>query len=91
MPVIATVKRPEEWIMEINGGYDICFTEHKLTVAATDGKVLVKATDGIDGIMSGDGAVGDVVRVMVRGNPSKVIASKLTGVTTGLDKSIVLI
>lgn len=91
MPVIATVKRPEEWLMEVNGDYGICFTEHTLTVAATDGKVLTLATDGIDGIMSGDGAIGDIVRVMVRGNPSKVRASKLTGVTTGLPASIVLV
>lgn len=91
MPVIATIKKPELWIVQVNGGYDIMFEPHKLTVAATDGKVLTLATDGIDGIMSGAGEIGDVVRVCVRGNPSLIDASKLTGVTTGLDKSLILV
>lgn len=89
--LLATVKQPEQWIVQVNGGYDICFTEHTLVAAGTDGKVLTKAVEGIDGILSGGGAIGDKVRVMVRGNPSLVKASALTGVTTGLHASIVLV
>lgn len=91
MPILETVKQPEQWIVEMNGGYDICFVEHTLVAASVDGQVLTNAVEGIDGILSGDGAIGDRVRVMVRGNPSKVDASQLTGVTTGLDASIILV
>ena len=89
--ILATVKQPEQWIVEVNGGYDICFAEHTLVAASVDGQVLTNAVEGIDGILSGAGAIGDKVRVMVRGNPSKVKASQLTGVTTGLPASIVLV
>ena len=89
--ILATVKQPEQWIVEVNGGYDICFAEHTLVAASVDGQVLTTAVEGIDGILSGAGAIGDKVRVMVRGNPSKVKASQLTGVTTGLPASIVLV
>ena len=92
MATLGTVKNPEQWLVEVNGSYDICFVAHTLVAAsAVDGEVLTTAVEGIDGILSGDAVVGDSVRVMVRGNPSKVKASALTGVTTGLDKSIVLI
>ena len=89
--LLATVKQPEQWIVQVNGGYDICFTEHTLVAASVDGQVLTTAVEGINGILSGGGAIGDKVRAMVRGNPSLVKASALTGVTTGLDKSIVLV
>ena len=91
MARLTEVKAPEQWIVEVNGGYAIMFSEFTLTTAVTDGKVLNQATDGIDGIASGEGEIGDVVRVMVRGNPSKVDASQLTGVTTDLDASIILV
>lgn len=91
MPILETVKQNEQWIVEVNGGYGICFEEHTLVAASVDGQVLTQAVEGIDGILSGSGAIGDRVRVMVRGNPSKVKASQLTGVTTGLDKSIILV
>lgn len=91
MTILTTVKQPEQWIVEINGSYDICFVEHTLVAASVDGQVLTDAVEGVDGILSGDGAIGDIVRVMVRGNPSKVKASQLTGTTTGLDASIILV
>lgn len=91
MAILETVKQPEQWIVEVNGSYDICFAEHTLVAAAVDGQVITDAVEGIDGIVSGGGEIGDRVRVMVRGNPSKVDASQLTGVTTGLPASIVLV
>lgn len=91
MPILETVKQPEQWIVEVNGGYDIMFAEHTLVAASVDGQVLTTAVEAIDGICSGGGAIGDRVRVMVRGNPSKVKASALTGVTTGLPTSIILV
>lgn len=91
MPVTNTVKAPEQWVLEVNGSYDIMFKEHTLVAASVDGQVLTNAVEGVDGILSGDGEIGDSVRVMVRGNPSKVDSSQLTGVTTGLDASILLV
>lgn len=91
MAILETVKQPEQWLVEVNGGYDILFVEHELVAKAVDGQVITTAVEGIDGIVSKGGAIGDIVRVMVRGNPSKVRASQLTGVTTGLPASIVLI
>jgi len=91
MTRLTEVKAPEQWLVEVNGGYAICFTEVTLTADAVDGQVLTTATYGISGILSGDGVTGDVVRVMVRGNPSKVKASMLTGSTSALPSSIVLV
>ena len=88
MPIIATVKNPEQWIQEVNGGYDILFTEAQLAADAVDGEVI---TTPVNGIVSKGGSTGDIVRVMVRGNPSTVVSDKLTGTTTGLDASIILV
>jgi len=88
MPIIATVKQPEQWVLEVNGGYDILFTEVTLAGDAVDGEVI---TAPVNGIVSKGGKTGDLVRVMVRGNPTKVDSAQLTGSTTGLDASIVLV
>lgn len=88
MPILETVKQPEQWIVEVNGGYDILFAEVTATANVVDGQVI---TAPVDGIVSGGALLGERVRVMVRGNPSKVDASQLTGVTTGLDASIILV
>lgn len=88
MPILETVKQPEQWVIEVNGGYDILFDEVTLGADAVDGEVIIAP---VDGIVSGGGLTGERVRVMVRGNPSKVDASQLTGVTTGLDASIILV
>lgn len=87
MAIIATIKQPEQWIMEVNGGYDICFAEVTLAADAVDGEVI---TAPVNGIVSKGGVTGDIVRVMVRGNPSKVDGKQLTGSTAGLDKSIIV-
>lgn len=87
MPVITTIKQPEQWILEVNGGYDICFEEVTLEASASDGQVI---TTPVNGIVSKGGITGDIVRVMVRGNPSKVDGKQLTGATAGLDKSIIV-
>lgn len=88
MAILETVKQPEQWLVEVNGGYDICFTEVTLAADAVDGEVI---TAPVNGIVSVGGKSGEIVRVMVRGNPSKVKASMLTGATAGLPASIVLV
>lgn len=77
MPNIQTVKQPEQWLMEVNGSYDLCFKEVRLTANAVDGQVITVGTG--KGIVSAGGASGAFVRVMVRGNPSLVDKSQLTG------------
>lgn len=81
MAKLQTVKPSEQWLLEVNGGYDILFAEVTLAAAAVDGEVI---SAPVAGIVSKGGALGDKVRVMVRGNPSKVDASQLTGSTAGL-------
>lgn len=74
MAILETVKAPEQWLVEVNGGYDILFTEATLADAAVDGEVIQSP---VNGIVSGGGEAGDIVRVMVRGNPSKVDGDKI--------------
>lgn len=78
MALIQTVKPAEQWLVEVNGSYDICFAEVQLAADAVDGEVIA------EGIVSKGGVSGDYVRVMTRGNPSKVDASQLTGDVSGL-------
>ena len=77
MANIQTVKQPEQWLVEVNGGYDICFKEVQLAANAVDGQVIAVGT--AKGIVSAGGVTGAFVRVMVRGNPSLVDKSQLTG------------
>ena len=77
MANIKTVKQPEQWLMEVNGSYDLCFKEVQLAAAAVDGEVIAVGTG--KGIVSAGGAINAFVRVMVRGNPSLVDKSQLTG------------
>ena len=77
MAKIQTVKQPEQWLVEVNGSYDLCFANVALAAAAVDGQVIAVGT--AKGIVSAGGAIGAKVRVMVRGNPSRVDKSQLTG------------
>ena len=77
MAKIQTVKQPEQWLVEVNGGYDICFKEVQLAADAVDGQVITVDTG--KGVVSAGGASGAFVRVMVRGNPSIVDKAQLTG------------
>ena len=77
MAKIQTVKQHEQWLMEVNGSYDLCFADVTLAAVAVDGQVITVGTGR--GIVSAGGAIGAKVRVMVRGNPSRVDKSQLTG------------
>lgn len=81
MPKLETVKPAEQWLVEVNGGYDILFAEVQLAADAVDGEVIAAP---VAGIVSKGGSTGDFVRVMVRGNPSKVALDLLTGDASGL-------
>ena len=88
MAIVTTVKAPEQFIVGINGDYNVCFESITITVADAlpSGTVLKDAgtvavstdTDSI-GILADDKAAGtQTVRVMVRGNPSLIDPAQLS-------------
>ena len=88
MAIIETVKKDEQWVVALNGDYGICFREAVLAADAVDGEII---DTPVVGIVSGGGVSGETVRVMVRGNPSKVDGSQLTGDASSLDASIIVL
>ena len=88
MAIVTTVKAPEQFIVGINGDYNVCFESITCTVAdaLASGTVLKDAgttavstdTDSI-GILADDKPAGtQIVRVMVRGNPSLIDPAQLS-------------
>jgi hypothetical protein len=94
MAIVKTVKAPEQFLVEVNGGYDIMFEEVEVTVAGAlaSGTVLADAATeatGIEasviGILADDKPAGTAtVRVMTKGNPSKVRAASLSTSTAAI-------
>lgn len=90
MAVIQTIREPEAFLAQVNGDYNIPFTEALCTVAAplaagtilaTLGTVAVTGDTAIVGILTKDKPAGAaVVRLMVRGNPSTVWSRELSRV-----------
>lgn len=88
MATITTVKAPEQFIVNVNGDYHVCFESVTVTVAGAlaSGTVLKDAdTVSVDtdfdvlGILADDKAAGTQnVRVMVRGNPSLIDPAQLS-------------
>lgn len=88
MPIVTTVGRAEEFIMQMNGDYNICFDTVNVTVAGalTAGTVLlsasavaVDASTTVLGILAADKPAGSaLVRVMTRGNPTLIDSAKLS-------------
>ena len=88
MAIVTTVTRAEEFIMQMNGDYNICFDTVNVTVsgALPAGTVLASASAAA---VSGDTAVLGIlaeakpagsarVRVMTRGNPTLIDSAKLS-------------
>ena len=88
MPLITTIKAPEQFILQINGEYDTLFDTVVVTVAGAlpAGTVLrnaataaVVADTAVLGVLAEDKAAGTQrVRVMARGNPTIVDAAQLS-------------
>ena len=88
MATITTVKAPEQFIVNVNGDYHVCFESVTVTVAGAlaSGTVLkdadTAATDAdttVLGILAEDKDAGtQSMRVMVRGNPSLVDPAQLS-------------
>ena len=76
MAVLATVSTQEDFIVQMNGDYNVAFDELSITVAGKSGDVI--AVGSSYGILAKDKGVGaSMVRVMVRGNPTTVNARAL--------------
>ena len=88
MSLITTIKAPEQFILQVNGDYNVLFDTVAVTVAGAlpAGTVLKDAdTASIDadttvlGVLAEDKAAGTQrVRVMTRGNPTLVDAAQLS-------------
>jgi len=88
MSLITTIKAPEQFILQVNGDYDVLFDTVVVTVAGAlpAGTVLrnaataaVAADTAVLGILAEDKAAGTQrVRVMTRGNPTLVDSAQLS-------------
>jgi|SRR5690554_257245 len=77
MAVIATVGNKEDFIVQMNGDYNVPFDEMELADDAVAGEVI--AVGAGFGIVAADGKAGEMARVMVRGNPTTINAQALVG------------
>ena len=88
MSLITTIKAPEQFILQVNGDYNVLFDTVAVTVAGAlpAGTVLkdaatasIAADTTVLGVLAEDKAAGTQrVRVMTRGNPTLVDAAKLS-------------
>ena len=88
MSLITTIKAPEQFILQVNGDYDVLFDTVVVTVAGAlpAGTILknaataaVAADTAVMGVLAEDKAAGTQrVRVMSRGNPTLVDAAQLS-------------
>ena len=88
MATLATIKQPEDFIVQMNGDYDICFDTVAVTVAGalvagtvlkTAAAVAIAADTAVMGILAEDKPAGAArVRVMTRGNPTLIDSGKLS-------------
>lgn len=87
MATIATVNPKEDFIVQMNGDYNIPFNEMELAETVVSGQVIALGETGFFGIAAADTASGDFGRVMVRGNPTTVNAQALTGYVAATHKA----
>ena len=88
MAIVTTVKAPEQFIVDVNGNYNVCFESINVTAAAAlpsgtvlkDAATVAVAADTVAiGILADDKPAGTkMVRVMVRGNPSLIDPAQLS-------------
>ena len=76
MAVLQTIAAKEDFIVQLNGDYNLPFDELEITQAGKSGDVIAVG-EGV-GILAEDKEAGAKrVRVMVRGNPTTVNAQAL--------------
>lgn len=84
MAVIGTGGNKEDFIVQVNGDYNVPFDEVEVTGTFKSGTILESATaaatgesTAVLGILAEDNTGTNSVRVMVRGNPTTVNAQAL--------------
>lgn len=71
MAILQTINAKEDFIVQMNGDYNVAFDEVEITAAGKSGDVV--AVGNLYGILAEDKEAGaKKVRVMVRGNPTTV-------------------
>lgn len=76
MAILATIGTKEDFIVQMNGDYNVPFDEVNVTVAGNSGDVI--AIGNKFGILAETkDATAKIVRVMVRGNPTTVNAKAI--------------
>lgn len=79
MAKTVTVKSKEDFIVQMNGDYNVVFSEFVAPKALVSGEVA--SVGGVWFIAAAPAASGAWVRGMSRGNPTTVNARALTGLT----------
>lgn len=78
MTMIKEVGVKEDFLVQMNGDYNVAFDQVNVTVAGKSGDVITVSA-GVFGILADDKpeATAKKVRVLVRGNPTTVNAKAL--------------
>ena len=76
MAVLTTIGNKEDFIVQMNGDYNVAFDELNVTVAGNSGDVIAVG-NGFGILAETKDATAKIVRVMVRGNPTTVNAKAL--------------
>lgn len=78
MAILTTVKPKEDFLVQMNGDYNVAFDQVDVKVAGKSGDVITVSA-GVFGILAEDKpeATAKKVRVLVRGNPTTVNAKAL--------------
>lgn len=76
MAVLATIGSKEDFIVQMNGDYNVPFDELNVAVAGNSGDVIAVGS-GFGILAETKDATAKIVRVLVRGNPTTVNAKAL--------------
>lgn len=77
MAILNTVTPKEDFLVQMNGDYNVPFDEMEVTVAGVAGEIIAVG-DGFGILADSKEAGAKRVRVLVRGNPTTVNAQALT-------------
>lgn len=77
MAILNTVTPKEDFLVQMNGDYNVPFDEMEVTVAGVAGEIITVG-DGFGILADAKEEGAQRVRVLVRGNPTTVNAQALT-------------
>lgn len=77
MTVLTTIGGKEDFIVQMNGDYNLLFDELNVTAAGNSGDVIAAAGGKFGILVETKDATAKIVRVMMRGNPTTVNARAL--------------